>query len=40
VIYRGRAIPLEWCVLQHGSAQVGFTEVREELRKPFFHLKS
>jgi hypothetical protein len=24
VIYRGRAVPLVWCVLQHGSAQVAF----------------
>jgi GNAT superfamily N-acetyltransferase len=24
VIYRGRAVPLVWCVLQHGSAQVVF----------------
>jgi len=24
VIYRGRAVPLVWCVLKHGSAQVAF----------------
>jgi Transposase DDE domain len=31
VIYRGRAVPLVWCVLQHGSAQVGFEAYRELL---------
>jgi Transposase DDE domain len=31
VIYRGRAVPLVWCVLQHGSAQVGFETYRELL---------
>ena len=25
VIYRGRAVPLVWCVLKHGSAQVSTT---------------
>src|SRR5262249_2517779 len=30
VIYRGRAVPLAWCVLQHGSAQVEF-EVYQDL---------
>jgi Transposase DDE domain len=29
VIYRGRAVPLVWCVLQHGSAQVAFDVYRE-----------
>ena len=24
VIHRGRAVPLVWCVLHHGSAQVAF----------------
>lgn len=31
VIYRGRAVPLVWCVLEHGSAQVGFETYRELL---------
>ena len=31
VLYRGRAVPLVWCVLQHGSAQVGFEAYRELL---------
>lgn len=31
VIYRGRAVPLVWCVLEHGSAQVGFETDRELL---------
>ena len=31
VIYRGRAVPLVWCVLEHGSAQVGFETYREPL---------
>ncbi len=31
VIYRGRAVPLVWCVLLHGSAQVGFETYRELL---------
>ena len=31
VIYRGRAVPLVWCVLQHGSAQVSFEAYKELL---------
>jgi len=31
VIYRGRAVPLVWCVLQHGSAQVAFEVDRDLL---------
>jgi len=31
VIYRGRAVPLVGCVLQHGSAPVGFETYRELL---------
>src|SRR5947207_13019495 len=31
VIYRGRAVRLVWCVLEHGSAQVGFETYRELL---------
>jgi hypothetical protein len=31
VIYRGRAVPLVWCVLQHGSAQVAFGAYRDLL---------
>jgi Transposase DDE domain len=31
VIYRGRAVPLVWCVLQHGSAQVAFAVYRDLL---------
>src|SRR5499427_3492132 len=31
VIYRGRAVPLMWCVLQHGSAQVAFEVYRDLL---------
>jgi hypothetical protein len=33
VIYRGRAVPLVWCVLQHGSAQVAFDVYRELLER-------
>jgi hypothetical protein len=33
VIYRGRAVPLVWCVLQHGSAQVAFTCYRALLER-------
>ena len=33
VIYRGRAVPLVWCVLQHGSAQVAFEAYRELLER-------
>jgi hypothetical protein len=31
VIYRGRAVPLVWSVLQHGSAQVAFDAYQELL---------
>src|SRR5262245_37529108 len=31
LIYRARAVPLVWCVRQHGSAQVGFEAYRELL---------
>ena len=33
VIYRGRAVPLVWCVLQHGSAQVAFTVYQDLLER-------
>jgi hypothetical protein len=33
VIYRGRAVPLVWRVLQHGSAQVAFDVYRELLER-------
>lgn len=33
VIYRGRAVPLVWCVLQHGSAQVAFEVYRDLLEQ-------
>lgn len=33
VIYRGRAVPLVWGVLQHGSAQVAFEAYRELLER-------
>src|SRR5215475_9735771 len=33
VIYRGRAVPLVWCVLQHGSAQVAFGAYRDLLER-------
>ncbi len=33
VIYRGRAVPLVWCVLQHGSAQVAFATYQELLAR-------
>jgi hypothetical protein len=33
VIYRGRAVPLVWCVLQHGRAQVAFEAYRELLER-------
>ena len=33
VIYRGRAVPLVWCVLQHGSAQVAFDVYRDLLER-------
>jgi Transposase DDE domain len=32
-IYRGRAVPLVWCVLQHGSAQVAFEVYRDLLER-------
>ena len=33
VIYRGRAIPLVWLVLEHGSAQVGYDTYKDLLDK-------
>jgi hypothetical protein len=33
VIYRGRAVPLVWCVLNHGSAQVSFGAYKELLEQ-------
>jgi hypothetical protein len=33
VIYRGRAVPLVWCVLHHGSAQVAFEVYRDLLEQ-------
>jgi hypothetical protein len=33
VIYRGRGVPLVWCVLHHGSAQVAFESYRELLER-------
>src|SRR5262245_13735446 len=33
VIYRGRAVPLVWCVLKHGSAQVSFDAYKELLAR-------
>jgi Transposase DDE domain len=33
VIYRGRAVPLVWCVLQHGSAQVSCEAYKELLER-------
>ena len=33
VIYRGRAVPLVWCVLEHGSAQVSFDAYKELLEQ-------
>jgi hypothetical protein len=33
VIYRGRAVPLVWCGLQHGSAQVAFEVYRDLLAR-------
>jgi hypothetical protein len=38
VIYRGRAVPLVWCVLQHGSAQVAFEVYRDLLERAAFLL--
>jgi len=38
VIYRGRAVPLVWCVLQHGSAQVAFDVYRELLERASLRL--
>ena len=33
VIYRGRAVPLVWCVLEQGSAQVSFDAYKELLEQ-------
>ena len=33
VLYRGRAVPLVWCVLQHGSAQGAFGAYRDLLER-------
>src|SRR5436309_3253981 len=33
VIYRGRAVQLVWCVLQHGSAQVSCEAYKELLER-------
>src|SRR5262247_104868 len=33
VLYRGRAVPLGWCVLQHGSAQVAFEVYKDLLER-------
>jgi hypothetical protein len=33
VIYRGRAVPLVWCVLKHGSAHVCFDSYKELLEQ-------
>jgi hypothetical protein len=33
VIYRGRAVPLVWCVLHHGSAQVAFAVYQDLLER-------
>src|SRR5215471_3719527 len=33
VIYRGRAVPLVWCVLHHGSAQVAFKVYQDLLER-------
>jgi hypothetical protein len=33
VIYRGRAVPLVWCVLQHGSAQGAFKVYQDLLER-------
>ena len=30
VVYRGRAVPLVWCVIEHGSAMVA-SDVYKEL---------
>ena len=38
VIYRGRAVPLVWCVLQHGSAQVAFAVYRDLLELSLIHI--
>ena len=38
VIYRGRAVPLVWGVLQHGSAQVAFEVYRDLLERAAFLL--
>jgi hypothetical protein len=31
VIYRGRAVPLVWCVLEHGSASVSYDTYKDRL---------
>src|SRR5262249_27244240 len=31
VVYRGRAVPLVWCVLPHGSAQVSYDAYKDLL---------
>lgn len=33
VVYRGRAVPLDWQVLEHGSAQVAFKVYRQLLER-------
>src|SRR5215813_4210522 len=33
VVYRGRAVPLVWCVLYHGSAQVAFNVYQDLLER-------
>jgi hypothetical protein len=33
VLYRGRAVPLEWCGLPHGSAQVAFKVYQDLLER-------
>ena len=33
VIYRGRAVPLVWCVLEHGSAAVAYEVYKALLEK-------
>ena len=33
VVYRGRAVPLVWCVIEHGSAMVAYDVDKELLDK-------
>ena len=33
VVYRGRAVPLVWCVIEHGSAMVAYDVYKELLDK-------